>query len=317
MAFVAFVGNLDVVLAKTSGQSKLLRGDRPVCDTVYNTHLNLTSPLSSDPTTVSDFVDLDLDGQLDIYLARVILNDPLDPMEEQHAVFFQTTPGSFTRRDVPVGAGEPSVYDARYADVDHDGNMEIIRANIHTNSTNTTLQAVRVHANRTYTDLTIPFFGGVELGEMGVELADLDRDGDLDLVLAGSSDNTGDLDAGHAAIHIYENTTIVLVPGENRPPTAEPDFLTTTKDTRLTIPLGAFLANDSDPDGAIFWHDYDRITEMGGTNDCCHAGGFNYTPPSGFVGIDRMSYTVGDSAGIETTGTITISVAGCNCSQCK
>ena len=310
-------GTLDVVLAKTNGGSKLLRGDRPICDTMYNTHLNLTSPLSTDPTTVADFVDLDLDGKLDIYLARVVFGDPLDPMEEQHAVYFQSTPGGFTRFDVPVGAGDPSVYDSRYADVDQNGTMDLIRANIHFGA-GSTLQAVRVNANRTYTDLTPSFFAGVEFGEMGVELADLDRDGDLDLVLAGSSENTGDPNSGHAAIHIYENTTIVLVPGENRPPTAGPDFVTTLKDTRVSIPLGAFLANDSDPDGSIHWHDYDRVTEMGGTNDCCHAGGFNYTPPPGFVGIDRMNYTIGDINGVETTGTITITVVGCpSCAQCK
>ncbi len=97
----------------------------------------------------------------------------------------------------------------------------------------------------------------------------------------------------------------------NRAPQAVDDFLTTPRDTRLSIPLGAILGNDSDPDGdALYLRDYEQETAAGGTNDTGHVGGFNYTPPAGYVGTDTFTYTVADRAvgGLTDTATVTIAV---------
>ena len=311
-------GIFDIAVARPNGNSELLSGAPPACNPFHSRDRFLSLPDSFNPTTVADFVDLDADGLLDIYVARGVFNDPVPPMERQHYVYFQTSPGSFSPLGVSLGMGDPSVYDARYADVDLDGNLEIIRANIHTTGQGSTLQAVRVNSNRTFTDVSPGFFAGIWRGEMGVELADLDRDGDLDLVLAGSTDNSGDLGAGDAALHIYENTTITLPAGANRPPTAQPDFVIAVKNIGATVPLGAVLGNDSDPDGGGLWFTYDLVTEMGGTNDTGHIGGFNYTPPAGFVGIDRMSYVLQDTpdnSGKQATGTLTFIVTDPNCGK--
>ncbi len=303
-------GMPDIALAKTNGGSRILRANAPACSPTFTLHRTLSPPNSSDPTAVADFVDLDKDGRLDVYIARGVFSDPLVTGERQHYIYFQTSPGTFTRKDPPLGSGDRTVYDARYADVDRDGKVEIIRANIHSTGINSTLQALRVVSQTSVTDVTASFFNNVWRGEMAVELADLDLDGDLDLILGGSSDNTGNLDAGHAAIHIYENRTITTV--ANKPPIAWPDFAKTPKNTRVSIFLGMVLGNDRDPEGGPLWLDsYDAVTEMGGTTDFGHVGGFNYYPPTGFVGVDRMTYTTIDNAGNRASAILTISVTGC------
>lgn len=100
----------------------------------------------------------------------------------------------------------------------------------------------------------------------------------------------------------------------NQPPVCVDDHLTTPKDTDLSISLGALLGNDSDPDGdAVKLWSYDLVTDQGGTNDTGHIGGFNYTPPGGFTGTDRFSYTIadrGDGSGLFDTCNVFIDVTG-------
>ena len=98
----------------------------------------------------------------------------------------------------------------------------------------------------------------------------------------------------------------------NRPPVCNNDSLTTPGDTLLSIPWHVLFANDSDPDGDNLWvTHYDFMTAQGGTNDCCHAGGFNYSPPAGFTGQDWFSYTISDRpdlTGLTDTCTVFVSV---------
>lgn len=95
----------------------------------------------------------------------------------------------------------------------------------------------------------------------------------------------------------------------NRLPTAGTDFLSTPRNTRLSIGYGTLLANDSDPDGdarSVFWYDFETLN--GGTTDCCHAGGFNYTPPLNFTGTDYLNYRIEDARGLVAIGTVAITV---------
>jgi serine protease len=95
----------------------------------------------------------------------------------------------------------------------------------------------------------------------------------------------------------------------NRLPTAGTDFLSTPRNTLLSIGYGTLLANDSDPDGdalSVFWYDFETLN--GGTTDCCHAGGFNYTPPLNFTGTDYLNYRIQDARGLVTFGTVAITV---------
>jgi hypothetical protein len=95
----------------------------------------------------------------------------------------------------------------------------------------------------------------------------------------------------------------------NRLPTANTDFFTTPKNTVKSIGFGTLLANDTDPDGdarSILWYDFKTLN--GGTADCCHGGGFNYTPPLNFTGTDHLNYRIQDARGLMAIGTVTITV---------
>lgn len=97
--------------------------------------------------------------------------------------------------------------------------------------------------------------------------------------------------------------------GGNLPPIAVPDTFSTDVDTPRGIFLGQLLGNDSDPEGGPLWLDsWDLVTTQGGTNDTGHIGGFNYTPPAGFSGIDTFDYTIRDDQGQTATAQVTIYV---------
>jgi hypothetical protein len=105
-------------------------------------------------------------------------------------------------------------------------------------------------------------------------------------------------------------TVSVTVTEINNPPVCQDDSFTTPQDTRLSIFNGQLLSNDSDPDGdnLLVW-EYDFVTSQGGSNDCCHIGGFNYTPPLAFTGVDTFEYTIADRAdGSGLTDNCTVSV---------
>lgn len=91
----------------------------------------------------------------------------------------------------------------------------------------------------------------------------------------------------------------------NRPPNASDDSATTDQGQAVNINV---LQNDSDPDGnTLTIADYNRTSAQGGTVQC-ENGVCRYTPPAGFSGSDRFSYTVSDGRGGTDTATVTITV---------
>lgn len=102
---------------------------------------------------------------------------------------------------------------------------------------------------------------------------------------------------------------VTVTPGAgNTPPVANDDFLSTPVDTPVT--LADPLANDSDPDGdpltTLFVAD-----PLNGSADLNPDGSVTYTPNPGFVGVDEITYVVGD--GTDTTpGAIIVTVGGGN-----
>jgi len=90
----------------------------------------------------------------------------------------------------------------------------------------------------------------------------------------------------------------------NTAPTAEPDSATTQRDNPVTIDV---LANDGDPDG-----DGLTVTRVDGAANGAASvnadGTVTYTPDSGFVGDDGLTYTVSDGNGGTDTGSVAVSV---------
>ncbi|MDX1503329.1 MAG: Ig-like domain-containing protein, partial [Thermoanaerobaculia bacterium] len=93
-------------------------------------------------------------------------------------------------------------------------------------------------------------------------------------------------------------------------PLARDDLLEGVGNFDLTVAAPGLLANDVDPDGGTVTLDTaasDTVTAKGGTVSYPDGlGGFTYTPPVGFKGVDRFTYEIDDDEGDTTTGVATI-----------
>ena len=100
-------------------------------------------------------------------------------------------------------------------------------------------------------------------------------------------------------------------PVVNHTPAAGKDVYQTDISTSLDISASALLANDGDLDagdslsiGGVFTTSASlgSVSNLGG-------GNYRYTPPTGFAGSDLLTYTLFDSNGAQSIGTIAITVA--------
>ncbi len=110
--------------------------------------------------------------------------------------------------------------------------------------------------------------------------------------------NDGTTNSNTATVNITVNPV-------NDPPVANPDSVTTNKNTSIAI---SALANDSDVDG-------DTLTVVSFTQPAhgtvtysARNNNFRYTPTNGFKGTDTFTYTISDGHGGTATTTVTITV---------
>lgn len=87
---------------------------------------------------------------------------------------------------------------------------------------------------------------------------------------------------------------------------------TTLEDTPLVVSAPGLLANATDIDTG------DTLTAVAESKAMSHGnvtilatGSFTYTPASNFNGEDSFSWSVRDSAGATTTGTVTVTIGRC------
>jgi hypothetical protein len=98
----------------------------------------------------------------------------------------------------------------------------------------------------------------------------------------------------------------VEVKAVNEAPVAGDDLATTQQDTAVTV---AVLANDSDPDGdALAVGSVQSPTDQGGTAAANPDGTVTYTPPAGFSGTDRFTYTACDPEPLCDEAAVTVTV---------
>ena len=94
----------------------------------------------------------------------------------------------------------------------------------------------------------------------------------------------------------------------NRPPLAVPDVFTVQQGENLMVSAPGHLANDIDPEGdPLTWVAFgvpSNGTISGATTD----GAFNYTPDSGFSGVDQFTIIISDGQGNLTDGLVIILV---------
>ncbi len=264
----------EVVAGNIGNTSKLYRNDgaSPGGQIQFTQIATLNQPAlaSNVLTTAAEFFDINRDRKMDIYIGKFARASQLPGSLTQHAAYFGNGQGGFSSiKNLPRGAGIPAIYDVRFADVDNDGHIEILRVNALSGAEVPTLQAVRIQRGTTIaTDVSQAFFNGEWFGELAIEVADLDRDGDLDLITGGTteSDAAGNsVDNGHSAIHIYENTTIT------------PVQLVATYVPRLGQPRTSFVSTSDEPDQFDFAYDGNlgKFTEQPG--GLCQTGSENPT----------------------------------------
>ncbi|MBK9471828.1 MAG: VCBS repeat-containing protein [bacterium] len=137
--------------------------------------------------------DYDNDGDLDILLAGVV--DYVT--RESVAKVYANTEGVF----VDIGAGLTGVFDSALAwgDYDSDGDLDILLAGVVDYVTEESVAKVYANINGTFSDIEAGLAG---IAEGSATWGDYDSDGDLDILLAGISENgTGD-----SVAKVYANT---------------------------------------------------------------------------------------------------------------
>jgi hypothetical protein len=92
--------------------------------------------------------------------------------------------------------------------------------------------------------------------------------------------------------------------GPNTAPTAEDGSASTVPGQAVTIPMAALIADAEDADAALVI----SPTSDDGTVEVVD-GAVVFTPADGFVGTATVSYTVTDTGGLSTEGTLTVTVA--------
>ena len=109
-----------------------------------------------------------------------------------------------------------------------------------------------------------------------------------------------------------EASYVVRVTPVNDPPVAVDDTGGSTV-TGVPIPTGNVLTNDFDVDQDPFEiASFDLTSEQGGSVASNGDGTFAYTPPAGFSGTDRFSYSLTDGIAEGPAGTVTIEVLPLN-----
>lgn len=105
----------------------------------------------------------------------------------------------------------------------------------------------------------------------------------------------------------FERGFAVLIGNVNEPPTFTGYFVSTLKDTPVTVLLSKFLARSADPDGGTTSiASVDASTAQGGTAQLISSA-ILYTPPAGYAGSDSFGIVISDGV-LTTPGTVQVVV---------
>jgi len=129
------------------------------------------------------------------------------------------------------------------------------------------------------------------------------------LTVTHESDGRFKFDTTVDQFNLIRLSLLATEPGENNPPIANVDNLTTDENITINFTSAGLIANDTDIDGdtlsLILIAD---VSKQGGLITDTGSGTYSFTPPSGFTGTDSFNYTIIDGAGGEATGTVFITI---------
>lgn len=119
--------------------------------------------------------------------------------------------------------------------------------------------------------------------------------------------------AGPLDIAVVEVRPVQIGSGPgNSPPSPVDDFVSTTWETAVEIPLASLLSNDTDPDGDTL-----KVVSVGqpthGSLALAGAGKVAYIPPNGCtINQDTFGYTVSDGTA-RASATVHVAIGGIVC----
>ncbi len=165
-------GDVDVLLCGESDNgpiTTIYRNDRA------NKFVKLENNFPQISFGVSRFADFDLDGDLDVLIAG------LETSGMVVTEIFQNNDGLFQRID--FGLTGLKLSDAAWGDYDNDGDLDVVICG--ENQQGRVATILYNNVNHKYFEPVFPGFAEVRSGS--VDWADMDHDGDLDLLLTGES----------------------------------------------------------------------------------------------------------------------------------
>lgn len=182
----------DIVIGNI-GQNKLLLNNSGKLQDYSNSNM----PAIEDHTQDIEVIDIDMDGDLDILVGnednnRLLINDG-------NAVFKDMT-------DVTMSKGiSEETREAKAADVDKDGDLDIYFANVKMKTAKSPTQRLLLNTNGTYTDeskakLNIHKSAGV----IDAKFHDIDSDDDLDLILGEVTGLSIAVNDGNANFNLHK-----------------------------------------------------------------------------------------------------------------
>lgn len=127
-------------------------------------------------------------------------------------------------------------------------------------------------------------------------------------VLSGQ-DIAGQANAGNVTLQgIY----IQDIAPTNPSPVAVADSISAEKNQQLDLPVAILLTNDSDPDNYALSITAVSSASTNGGSVSLSNGFVIYTPVTNFTGLDQFTYTLTDSPGAQSQGTVTVNVLAIN-----
>lgn len=198
-------GNIDLIISGTGGASGAERFTDIYKNNGDGTFSNINANLPGVSHSSIEWADFNMDGNLDLFITGSITT----PGEGNYVyhIFNNMGDDTFTQSNTAILSA--SYYgDATVGDINDDGKPDVFITGLNENNNKATSVFLNTTAISTVfveTDTILDnfFYPSTDWG-------DYDNDGNIDLVISGAIDTTGDNSPNESAVRIYKNNNGVL-----------------------------------------------------------------------------------------------------------